>query len=42
MELAPNSGNVLAFQTEGGRVVAVRLEGMVFVRDAPGTRPTLR
>jgi len=39
VELVPNSGNVLAFQLDGDKVVAVRLEDMTFVRQAATARP---
>jgi len=39
VELAPNSGNVLAFQVEHGKVVAVRLEDMVFAKQAAPAAP---
>lgn len=34
VELVPNSGNVMAFQVDHGKVVAVRLEDMVFAKPA--------
>ena len=39
VELVPNSGNVLAFRVDRGKVVAVRLEDMVFVRQAATATP---
>lgn len=39
VELVPNSGNVLAFQVDRGKVVAVRLEDMVFARQVDSANP---
>lgn len=38
VEFAPNSGNVLSFRVDGGRVEALSFEGMEFVKARAGSR----